>query len=73
MVAIVLSPLLVVGDILVAEYSPSSPTGERYTIHALRRSLEDWEENLPPHMRIGTLDGSLGAPFWASMLHFNYQ
>ena len=35
--------------------------------------LAQWESQLPDQLRKTTPDGSLGASFWASMIHFSYQ
>nr|XP_036587431.1 uncharacterized protein CTRU02_02347 [Colletotrichum truncatum]KAF6798373.1 hypothetical protein CTRU02_02347 [Colletotrichum truncatum] len=61
------------GDVLVAEFSPRRAAEERFDTKVLKSNLLQWESQLPNCLRMSSLDGLLGAPFWASMLHFNYQ
>ncbi|XHF98609.1 hypothetical protein AWENTII_002157 [Aspergillus wentii] len=63
----------ILGDILVGEFSPRRPVLERFDTAALAGQLTQWESQLPSNLRRAPLDESLGAPFWASMLHFSYH
>ncbi|KAF4891986.1 Cutinase transcription factor 1 alpha [Colletotrichum fructicola] len=61
------------GDVLISEFSPRRPMTEQFETQTLKEKLSGWERKLPENLRVSPLDGNLGAPFWASMLHFNYQ
>ncbi|KAK1847188.1 cutinase transcription factor 1 alpha [Colletotrichum chrysophilum] len=61
------------GDVLISEFSPRRPMTEQFETQTLKEKLSGWERKLPENFRVSPLDGNLGAPFWASMLHFNYQ
>ncbi|KAL3305054.1 cutinase transcription factor 1 beta [Colletotrichum asianum] len=63
----------ILGDVLISEFSPRRPTTEQFETQTLKEKLLGWERKLPENFRMLPLDGTLGAPFWASMLHFNYQ
>ncbi|EQB51269.1 hypothetical protein CGLO_09216 [Colletotrichum gloeosporioides Cg-14] len=63
----------ILGDVLVSEFSPRRPMTEQFETQTLKEKLLQWEGKLPGSLRMSPLDGTLGAPFWASMLHFNYQ
>ncbi|OHE91653.1 hypothetical protein CORC01_13043, partial [Colletotrichum orchidophilum] len=63
----------ILGDIIVSEFSPRRAMIEKYESKSLKNELLRWNSSLPEHLRSAPLDGSLGAPFWASMLQFTYQ
>ncbi|KAI8237054.1 hypothetical protein K4K57_003269 [Colletotrichum sp. SAR 10_99] len=63
----------ILGDVLISEFSPRRPMTEQFGTQTLKDKLFEWERKLPGNLRTSPLDGTLGAPFWASMLHFNYQ
>ncbi|KAH0420387.1 cutinase transcription factor 1 alpha [Colletotrichum camelliae] len=63
----------ILGDVLISEFSPRRPMTEQFETQTLKERLLQWEVKLPDNLRMSPLDGALGAPFWASMLHFNYQ
>lgn len=46
---------------------------EQFETQTLKDKLFGWDRKLPENLQMLPLDGTLGAPFWASMLHFNYQ
>ncbi|ODM20362.1 hypothetical protein SI65_03415 [Aspergillus cristatus] len=64
--------LYVMGDILVAEFSPRRAARGSDT-EELADRLVQWKSKLPGQLRELQPDGPLGASFWASMLHFSYQ
>ena len=68
-----LHPGVLVGNILVGEFSPRPAVRETFDTEALAGRLGQWERELPDHLLRMPPDGTLGAPFWASMLHFSYQ
>lgn len=61
-----------VGDILTSQFSPSHGRIDKYETSSLGDRLLQWEAQLPSQLRLPP-DGSLGAPYWASMLQFSYQ
>ncbi|KAF4345614.1 cutinase transcription factor 1 alpha [Fusarium beomiforme] len=63
----------ILGDIVIAEYSPRRPALERYKTENLKQRLEQWEAQLPKCMQRAPLDETLGPAFWASQLHMAYQ
>ncbi|KAM0549863.1 hypothetical protein ACHAPJ_009110 [Fusarium lateritium] len=63
----------ILGDIVIAEYSPRRPASDQYGGTRLKNRLEEWEAQLPRCMQRSTPDETLGAPFWATMLHMAYQ
>ncbi|KAF4967712.1 hypothetical protein FSARC_4773 [Fusarium sarcochroum] len=63
----------ILGDIVIAEYSPRRPASGQYGGPLLKNRLEEWESQLPKCMQRSTPDETLGAPFWATMLHMAYQ
>ncbi|RAH65213.1 uncharacterized protein BO66DRAFT_443203 [Aspergillus aculeatinus CBS 121060] len=63
----------VLGDILVAEFSPRRPALEEYETNALADRLAQWESYLPERLRRIPPDNGFGASFWANMLHMSYQ
>ncbi|KXH31889.1 hypothetical protein CSIM01_02441 [Colletotrichum simmondsii] len=63
----------ILGDIIVAEFSPRRAMIEKYEAKALKKELRRWNSSLPAHLSPAPLDGSLGASFWASMVQFTYQ
>ncbi|GAB1193448.1 hypothetical protein APSETT444_002664 [Aspergillus pseudonomiae] len=62
-----------VSDILIGEFSPRHAALDKYDTEMLAGRLAQWESQLPDQLRKTTPDGSLGASFWASMIHFSYQ
>ena len=68
-----LHPGVLVGNILVGEFSPRPAVRESFDTDALARRLVQWERELPDELLRMPPDGTLGAPFWASVLHFSYQ
>lgn len=68
-----LRPSILVGDILVGEFSPRPAVRESFDTKALAGRLVQWERELPDQLLRIPPDGTLDAPFWASMLHFSYQ
>ncbi|KAJ0342586.1 hypothetical protein COL922a_000861 [Colletotrichum nupharicola] len=63
----------ILGDVLISEFSPRRPMTEQFEKQNLKDKLFGWEWKLPENLQMLPLDGTLGAPFWASMLHFNYH
>ncbi|RAK71472.1 uncharacterized protein BO72DRAFT_473222 [Aspergillus fijiensis CBS 313.89] len=63
----------VLGDILVAEFSPRRPALEKHETDALAHRLAQWESYLPERLRRIPPDYGFGASFWANMLHLSYQ
>ncbi|KAF9891373.1 hypothetical protein FE257_004229 [Aspergillus nanangensis] len=63
----------ILGDILVGEFSPRREPNDKFQTDALVARLMQWESTLPESLRRTPPDGSLGASFWANMLHFAYQ
>ncbi|OGM44486.1 hypothetical protein ABOM_006730 [Aspergillus bombycis] len=63
----------ILGDILIGEFSPRRAALDKYDTERLAGRLAQWESQLPDELRKTTPDGSVGASFWASMLHFSYQ
>ncbi|KAK1473943.1 hypothetical protein CCUS01_05533, partial [Colletotrichum cuscutae] len=64
---------IILGDIIVAEFSPRRAMIEKYEAKSLKKELRRWNSSLPAHLSPAPLDGSLGASFWASMVQFTYQ
>ncbi|BCR88967.1 fungal specific transcription factor domain-containing protein [Aspergillus chevalieri] len=64
--------VIILGDILIAEFSPRRAARGSDTKELADR-LVQWKSKLPVQLRELQPDGSLGASFWASMLHFSYQ
>lgn len=62
-----------VGEILIGEFSPRRESLPEFDTEALADRLAKRESHLPDQLRKLQPDGSLGASFWASMLHFSYQ
>ncbi|VTT68793.1 unnamed protein product [Fusarium fujikuroi] len=65
--------LCLVGDIVIAEYSPRRPDLEQYRPDRLKQRLEQWEAQLPKCMQRAQLDETLGPAFWATQLHMAYH
>ncbi|KAF5646564.1 cutinase transcription factor 1 beta [Fusarium sp. NRRL 25303] len=63
----------ILGDIVIAEYSPRRPDLEQYRPDRLKQRLEQWEAQLPKCMQRAQLDETLGPAFWATQLHMAYQ
>ncbi|KAL3448026.1 fungal-specific transcription factor domain-containing protein [Aspergillus insuetus] len=63
----------ILGDILSSEFCPHRAQSEKYSTSSLASRLAEWESRLPYTMRNIPLDASLGAPFWAAMLHMSYH
>ncbi|KAF4455580.1 hypothetical protein F53441_2104 [Fusarium austroafricanum] len=63
----------ILGDIVIAEFSPRRPSLERYRVANLEKRLEQWEAQLPRCMQKTQPDETLGAPYWATQLHMAYQ
>ncbi|EXK85256.1 hypothetical protein FOQG_10634 [Fusarium oxysporum f. sp. raphani 54005] len=63
----------ILGDIVIAEYSPRRPDLEQYKPDRLKQRLEQWEAQLPKCMQRAQLDETLGPAFWATQLHMAYQ
>ncbi|KAK1723028.1 fungal-specific transcription factor domain-containing protein [Colletotrichum acutatum] len=63
----------ILGDIIVAEFSPRRAMIKKYEAKSLKKELRRWNSSLPVHLSPAPLDGSLGASFWASMVQFTYQ
>ncbi|KAB8255475.1 fungal-specific transcription factor domain-containing protein [Aspergillus pseudonomiae] len=63
----------ILSDILIGEFSPHHAALDKYNTEMLAGRLAQWESQLPDQLRKTTPDGSLGASFWASMIHFSYQ
>ncbi|PNP79945.1 hypothetical protein FNYG_06642 [Fusarium nygamai] len=63
----------ILGDIVIAEYSPRRPDLEQYKPERLKQRLEQWEAQLPKCMQRAPLDETLGPAFWATQLHMAYQ
>ncbi|KAL2818511.1 fungal-specific transcription factor domain-containing protein [Aspergillus cavernicola] len=64
---------IILGDILVAEFSPRRAASEKFDIGALANRLTQWESELPDQLRGIPPDGSLGASFWSRMLYSAYH
>lgn len=62
-----------VGDILAGEFSPKRSKIYGYDPKSLALTLTTWRSQLPFEMRRAPLDGTLGAAWWASMLHALFQ
>lgn len=62
-----------VREILIEEFSPRRESLPEFDTEALADRLAKRESHLPDQLRKLQPDGSLGASFWASMLHFSYQ
>ncbi|KAJ0423512.1 fungal-specific transcription factor domain-containing protein [Aspergillus carlsbadensis] len=65
--------VIILGDILIAEFSPRRALADKYSTSSLASRLAEWEAQLPQELRRLQLDSSLGAPFWAAMLHMSYH
>ncbi|RKL03643.1 hypothetical protein BFJ68_g11387 [Fusarium oxysporum] len=63
----------ILGDIVIAEYSPRRPDLEQYKPDRLKQRLEQWEAQLPKCMQRAQLDETLGPAFWATQLHMAYH
>ncbi|PYI00841.1 hypothetical protein BO78DRAFT_30015 [Aspergillus sclerotiicarbonarius CBS 121057] len=63
----------ILGDILISEFSPRRPALSKFDTEVLTERLIHWESQLPNQLQKLPPDGSLNAPFWASMLHIAYQ
>ncbi|KAF5595968.1 cutinase transcription factor 1 alpha [Fusarium pseudocircinatum] len=63
----------ILGDIVIAEYSPRRPDLEQYKPERLKYRLEQWEAQLPKCMQRAPLDETLGPAFWATQLHMAYH
>ncbi|KAI1023638.1 hypothetical protein LB503_000141 [Fusarium chuoi] len=63
----------ILGDIVIAEYSPRRPDLEQYRPDRLKQRLEQWEAQLPKCMQRAQLDETLGPAFWATQLHMAYH
>ncbi|KAF4495923.1 Cutinase transcription factor 1 alpha [Fusarium agapanthi] len=63
----------ILGDIVIAEYSPHRPDLEQYRPDRLKQRLEQWEAQLPKCMQRAQLDETLGPAFWATQLHMAYH
>ncbi|KAL6229262.1 hypothetical protein BDW75DRAFT_249973 [Aspergillus navahoensis] len=64
---------IILGDILIGEFSPRRPATQNLDPEALADRLTQWECQLPTNLRRLPLDASLGAPFWANMLYTSYH
>ncbi|KAK7425990.1 hypothetical protein QQZ08_007572 [Neonectria magnoliae] len=64
---------VILGDIVIGEFSPRRPALECYKAKNLVARLEQWESRLPECLRKMPPDESLGASFWASNLQMAYQ
>ncbi|EEU45285.1 uncharacterized protein NECHADRAFT_40529 [Fusarium vanettenii 77-13-4] len=64
---------VILGDIVIGEFSPRRPALECYKAKNLVERLEQWHSKLPECLREMPPDESLGASFWASNLQMAYQ
>ncbi|KAL1989084.1 hypothetical protein VTN96DRAFT_5847 [Rasamsonia emersonii] len=64
---------VILGRILTGEFSPRRNQITGYNPKALADELSRWESQLPRELHRAPVDESLGAPFWACMLHANYN
>ncbi|KAM0417253.1 hypothetical protein ACHAPT_012764 [Fusarium lateritium] len=64
---------VILGDIVIGEFSPRRAALECYKAKNLVQRLEEWESQLPKCLQKMPPDESLGASFWASNLHMAYQ
>ncbi|KAL6363042.1 hypothetical protein LRP88_02443 [Fusarium phalaenopsidis] len=64
---------VILGDIVIGEFSPRRPALECYKAKNLVERLERWHSQLPECLREMPPDESLGASFWASNLQMAYQ
>ncbi|UPL01149.1 hypothetical protein LCI18_012083 [Fusarium solani-melongenae] len=64
---------VILGDIVIGEFSPRRPALECYKAENLVKRLEQWHSQLPECLREMPPDESLGALFWASNLQMAYQ
>lgn len=64
---------VLVGDIVVGEFSPHSPALQQFDSDFLIQRLEGWHLQIPVVLRNETPDKSISASFWASMLDASYQ
>ncbi|KAL2844903.1 fungal-specific transcription factor domain-containing protein [Aspergillus pseudodeflectus] len=64
---------VILGDILIGDFSPRRPALEKFETRTLADRLAEWEAHLPDTLRRPTPDGSLGATFWATMLYISYH
>ncbi|UDD55176.1 hypothetical protein AFCA_002815 [Aspergillus flavus] len=63
---------ILLGDILIAEFSPGHTAKGNSDPEALAHRLKQWEGQIPSDLRRTQLDASIGAPFWANMLYTSY-
>ncbi|KAH7007779.1 fungal-specific transcription factor domain-containing protein [Ilyonectria destructans] len=64
---------IILGDIVIGEFSPRRPAIERFDTASTIQRLEHWQSQLPTALHNNSSDKSMGAPFWASMLDASYQ
>ncbi|KAL4815669.1 fungal-specific transcription factor domain-containing protein [Aspergillus spinulosporus] len=64
---------MILGDILVGEFSPRRPAREKYDTGTLANRLAEWESHLPDQLRRPPPHGSSEAMFWARMLYMSYH
>ncbi|RSL68707.1 hypothetical protein CEP54_002750 [Fusarium duplospermum] len=64
---------VILGDIVIGEFSPRRPPLECYKCENLVERLKQWESRLPECLKKMPPDESLGASFWASNLQMAYQ
>lgn len=64
---------MLVGDIVIGEFSPHRPALDQFNSNLLIKRLEIWRLELPEILRNESPDKSISASFWASMLDASYQ
>ncbi|RSM06405.1 hypothetical protein CDV31_009179 [Fusarium ambrosium] len=64
---------VILGDIVIGEFSPRRPALECYKAENLVERLEQWQSRLPECLKKMPPDETLGASFWASNLQMAYQ
>ncbi|KAL6405319.1 hypothetical protein AUP68_11071 [Ilyonectria robusta] len=64
---------IILGDIVIGEFSPRRPAIERFDTASSIQRLEHWQSQLPTVLHNNSSDKSMGSPFWASMLDASYQ
>ncbi|KAL4750709.1 hypothetical protein BDW72DRAFT_203713 [Aspergillus terricola var. indicus] len=64
---------MILGDILVGEFSPRRPALGKFDTRTLANRLAEWELHLPDQLREPPPHGSSEAMFWARMLYMSYH
>ncbi|RSL67624.1 hypothetical protein CEP53_002881 [Fusarium sp. AF-6] len=64
---------VILGDIVIGEFSPRRPALECYKAENLVERLKQWESRVPECLKNMPPDETLGASFWASNLQMAYQ